>query len=141
MSERVEIEGLRELRLGLRGMDKKLPREIRKAGNKAVDVVVRTARPRVPIGPGRGGHAASSIKAASTQSFVGVAEGGKRYPYMPLLDFGGTWNRHTGHPNYRLFIRKGRYIWRSFADHRQQVLDGYQDAVAEAARGAGLDVT
>ena len=141
MSETVLIEGLRELRLGLRSMDKKLPREIRKAGNEAVGIVVRTARPRVPIGPARGGHAASSIKAASTQSSVGVAEGGKRYSYMPWLDFGGTINKHTSKPTRRPFIKRGRYIWAAFAEHRERVLDGYQDAVAEAARGVGLDVS
>lgn len=141
MTETIRIEGLRELRAQLRGMDRKLPGEIRKAGNEAADIVVVHARPRVPIGPGRGGHASSSIRKASTQSAVAVAEGSARYPYMPWLDFGGTINKHTGHPTSRPFIRHGRYIWAVFAERRQEVLDKYQDAIAAAARDAGLDVT
>ena len=141
MSERVVIEGLRELRLQLRAMDKKLPREIRKAGNAAAAIVVRHAVPRVPIGPPKGGHAASSIRVASTQSSVGVAEGGARFPYMPWLDFGGTINKHTKHPTYRGFRKSGRFIWAAFAEHRQEVMDAYQDALADAARDAGLEVT
>lgn len=139
--EVIRITGLRELRTELRGMDRRLPREIRKAGNEAVAIVVSSAKPRVPVGPARGGHASSSIRGASTQSSVGVAEGGARYRYMPWLDFGGTINRHTGHPTHRPYIKKGRYIWAAFADHRRRVLDGYQRALADAARRAGLRVT
>jgi hypothetical protein len=138
VSEKVEVLGLRELRRNLRQMDRKLPREIRKAGNKAADIVVRHARPRVPV---RTGRAAASVRVASTQSAVGVAGGSARVPYYAWLDFGGTINRHTGHPTRRPFIKRGRYIWAAFGDHRQQVLDAYQDALGDAARDAELDVT
>jgi hypothetical protein len=141
MSEMIRISGLRELRAGLRSMDRALPREIRKAGNKAAEIVVRYAKPRVPLGPAVGGHAMNSIRVASTQSSVGVAEGGAKYPYMPWLDFGGTVNKHTDHPTYRRFYTDGRYIWHAFGQHKQQVLDTYQEALADAARNAGLGVS
>lgn len=137
----IKVTGLRELRTELRGMDRKLPREIRKAGNEAAAIVVRVAKPRVPIGPPRGGHASESIRAASTQSSVGVAEGSAKYPYMPWLDFGGTINKHTGHPTHRPFLKHGRYIWAAFAEHKGEVLDKYQRCLADAARTSGLRVT
>lgn len=141
MSQMVRITGLRELRRNLKQMDRTLPKSIRLAGNKAAEIVVRHAKPRVPIGPGRGGHARDSIRVASTQSSVGVAEGGRRFAYMPWLDFGGSINKHTGNPTYRHFYTDGRYIWHAFAQHKQEVLDTYQDALADAARDAGLDVS
>lgn len=139
MSEVISVRGLREFRLGLRRLDRALPKGLRLAGNKAARIVVNSARPRVPVGPGRGGHAASSIKAASTQSAVRVSEGGARYPYMPLLDFGGTWNRHTAHPSTRPYLKKGRYIWAAFADERIAVEHELLAALGDVARGAGLD--
>lgn len=137
--EAIRISGLKEFRRGLKSLDARLPREIRKAGNVAAKIVVDSARPRVPIGPGRGGHAASSIKAASSQTSVRVSEGGARFPYMPWLDFGGTINKHTGTPSTRPFIREGRYVWAAFADHKAEVERAYLDALHDAAESAGLD--
>ena len=137
----VKIRGLKEFRRGLKQMDASLPKGIRKAGNKAAEIVVTTAKPRVPIGPGRGGHAVSSIKKASTQTSVRVSEGSARFPYMPWLDFGGTINKHTATPTKRPFMKTGRYIWAAFAENRQQVIDTYQDELAALAREAGVDVS
>lgn len=137
--EEIKVTGLREFRRSLKTLDASLPKGVRTAGNKAAEIVVAAAKPRVPVGPGRGGHASSSIRKASTQSAVRVAEGGARFPYMPWLDFGGTINKHTGTPTTRPFIRKGRYIWAAFADHHERVLDTYQDELKNLARSAGLD--
>lgn len=139
--EVIKVTGLRELRTSLRRIDTKLPRKIREAGNEAARIVVAVAKPRVPIGPGRNGHAVDSIKAASTQSSVGVAEGSAKYKYMPWLDFGGTINRHTSHPTKRPFIKHGRYIWAAFAENRGRVIDTYQRGLDRTARESGLRVT
>jgi hypothetical protein len=136
--EVVKIEGLRELRLGLKAMDRGLPREIRKAGNEAVKLVVDIAKPRVPTGPEQGGHAIASIKPASTQSGAGVAEGGARYPYMAWLDFGGTINKHTSNPTVRPFIKHGRYIWAAFAENRELIIDRYREGMSDLSRESGL---
>lgn len=139
MTETVRITGLREFRRNVRQLDRNLAKGLRKAGNRAAKIVVDTARPRVPVGPGRGGHAASSIKAASTQSATRVSEGGARFPYMPWLDFGGQINKHTAHPTTRPYLTAGRYIWASFADERIAVEFELRSALAEIAREAGLD--
>lgn len=139
MSGEVRVTGLREFRRNLKALDSSLPKGVRKAGNEAAQIVVDAAKPRVPIGPGRGGHAVSSIRKASTQSAVRVAEGSARFPYMPWLDFGGVINKHTATPTKRPFMKEGRYIWAAFADHQELVVQTYQDALKGLAREAGLD--
>lgn len=134
----IRIRGLREFRLKVRAADRELAKGLRKAGNRAAQIVVNEARPRVPVGPGRGGHAFTSIKAASTQRATRVSEGGARFRYMPWLDFGGTINKHTGHPTHRPFLKKGRYIWAAFADNKTAVEFELRTALHEIARDAGL---
>jgi hypothetical protein len=133
----IEVRGLREFRTKLRALDRKLPRGLRVAGNQAADIVVRHAKPKVPIGPGNKGHAMSSIRASSTQSAARVSGGGKRFPYYPWLDFGGRVGRNRS--VHRPFIQKGRYIWAAFADNRVQVRDELDDALRHVAREAGLN--
>lgn len=115
----IKIEGLREFNRGLRSMDKDLPKGLRLAGNEAANIVVAAAKPRVPTGPGRGGHAKSSIKAASTRTAARVSEGGKKFPYMPWLDFGGSVGPNNSVK--RPFLKQGRYVWKAFDDERAQV--------------------
>jgi hypothetical protein len=138
---RVQIVGLREFRAGLRAMDRNLPKRISAAGKRAGRIVVDTARPRVPRGPAKGGHAASSIKARATQKGVSVIEGGNRWPYMAWIDFGGPIHPRPGQEIRRPYFRKGRFIWAAFADRREEVMATYLDALADAAREAGVDVS
>lgn len=136
---RVQIQGLRELRLGLRRLDRNLPRAIRVAGNESADMIVNRSRPLVPVGPAQGGHAASSIRKASTQSEVRVSEGGPRYPYMPWLDFGGTINKNTSNPTRRPFYTDGRFIWHVFGEHQAEVEQNMREALRRIALEAGLE--
>lgn len=135
--EPVRIEGLREFLRDLRKIDRELPKAARKAGNEAAQLIVNDARPRVPIGPGRGGHAKDSIRVASTQSAVRIRAGGKKSPYYGWLDFGGRVgiNRSVSRP----FIKQGRYIWAAFADRRADVESALVDSLAEVAEAAGME--
>lgn len=135
----IRIDGLREFNRALKAVDDKLPSATRLAANSAAQLVVDTAKPRVPLGPGKGGHAVSSVKARSTRTAARVAEGGKRFPYMPWLDFGGAVGprKRTKRP----FRREGRYVWAAYAERREDVQQRLQEALIEVARGAGLDVT
>jgi hypothetical protein len=134
--ELIRIDGLKELQRALKTLSKDAPKALRLAGNDAANLVVQDARPRVPIGPGQGGHAASSIKAASTRTQSRVQEGGNRFPYMPWLDFGGAGGR--GKKNRRPFLKKGRYIWASFVDNRQQVQDTLEESLTQVIQSSGL---
>lgn len=135
---RIEVHGLREFRRNLRQMDRGLPKGLRVAGNKAAALVVAKAKPKVPTGPAKGGHARDSIRAASTQSAARVAGGGARYPYYPWLDFGGKVGRKDS--VRRPFIKEGRYIWAAFSDNRRAVERELADALRDVADAAGLRV-
>lgn len=136
MPEAIRIEGLSQFRAGLKRMDKDLPKGIRVALNGVVDIVVEYARPRVPR---RSGRAAASLKAQSTQSKARIKAGGNRAPYFPWLDFGGRTGRNRS--QVRPFYKKGRYVWLSFADKRSEITAALDGALADVARGAGLEVT
>lgn len=137
--QRIHVSGLREFNRGLRRLDSEAPKGLRIAGNKAAQIVVDEAKPRVPLGPGKGGHAKTSIKAASTRTAARVSAGGRRFPYYPWLDFGGRVGRRNS--VRRPFLREGRYIWRAFADRREDVQKTLKDELVAVARGAGLEVS
>lgn len=134
----IHIQGLREFRRNLRQMDSKLPKGLRTAGNRAAELVVREAKPKVPVGPARRGHARDSIRVASTQSAARVRGGGARFPYYPWLDFGGRVGRNRS--VHRNFIKSGRYIWAAFARNRDDVERQLSDALKDVARDAGVKV-
>jgi len=136
----IQITGLREFRRSLKEMDPELAKRLRLVGNEAAKLVVDDAAPKVPLGPGRGGHARDSIKVRSTQTAVRVAEGGKRYPYMTWLDFGGTIRQRTRKIR-RTFRYEGRYVWSSWHDRQDDVVKLLQDGLAELAADAGLTAT
>lgn len=135
MAELIRIHGLREFNRNLRRLDSNLPKGLRLAGNRAANIVVAEARPRVPK---RTGRAAASVRAASTRTSARVRGGGARVPYYPWLDFGGRVGRNRSVS--RPFLQEGRYIWAAFADQRAQVQAELHDALVDVARGAGVGV-
>lgn len=135
----IRIDGLREFSRNLRKMDKDLPKGLKAASNVAAEIVVGAARPRVPIGPGKRGHARDSLKAASTTKAARVSAGGKKFPYYAWLDFGGVTGRNGSAK--RPFLKSGRYIWKAFEDHREDVIDTLAEELANVARNAGVEVS
>lgn len=135
----IKIEGLREFMLGLRKIDGALPKGLKEASNKAALIVVNEAKPRVPVGPGKGGHASKSIKVASTAKAARISAGGKKFPYYAWLDFGGRVgpNKSVRRP----FIKAGRYIWAAFDDKRADVERTLAEELEALARRAGMDPT
>lgn len=138
MEEPIRIEGLRELNRRLRTLDKEAPKGLRLAGNEAAELIVDKAKPKIPIGPGIGGHASSSIRASSTRTSARVSAGSKRYPYYAWLDFGGRVGRRKA--TTRPFLKTGRYVWKAFAEERDQVERVLTKALDDVVTSAGLDV-
>lgn len=136
--EPIKITGLAEFSRNLRKLDSDLPKGLRLASNQAGKLIVDWAVPRVPIGPGRGGHAASSIKTKSTRTEARVSGGGKRYPYYPWLDFGGRVGRRRSVK--RPFMRSGRYIYEGYAQRYEDVQAALLKALLDVARDAGVEV-
>jgi hypothetical protein len=116
---KIRVDGLKKLNKSLKDLGSDLPKALRLAGNEAADIVVATAKPKVPSGPGKGGHAASSIKVASTRTAARVKAGGTRFPYFPWLDFGGKVGRHK--KTNRPFLRSGRYVWKAYGEKHKDV--------------------
>lgn len=135
MTERIRVEGLRELNAKLRRLDRDLPKGLRLAGNAAAEIVVHAAQPRVPR---RTGRAAGSIKKASTRTAARVQGGGARVPYYPWLDFGGRVGRR--HSVHRPFLKEGRYIWAAFAENRERVQVKLREELVKVGNEAGLRV-
>lgn len=139
MAELIRVVGLREFNRSLKRIDSDAPKGLRLAGNNAAGIVVNEARGRVPLGPGRGGHARSSVRAASTRTAARVRGGGRKFPYYPWLDFGGRVGRNNS--VHRPFLKEGRYIWAAFSDKRQRVQDELRDELVAVARRAGVEVS
>lgn len=139
MIEPIEVEGLQRLSRSLRALGDDAPKALRIAGNSAAKIVVDAAKPRVPLGPAKGGHARNSIKAASTRTQARVSAGGKKFSYYPWLDFGGSVG--PGKASKRPFLKEGRYIWKAFADHRLDVEDELRTQLEDIASRAGLEIT
>lgn len=130
------MQGLRELNRSLRAMSKDAPKGLREASNVAAEIVVRAAKTRVPVGPSARGHARDSIKAASTRTAARISAGGKKFPYYAWLDWGGRVG--PGKSVKRPFLREGRYLWKAFSDHRQDIERTLAEELDGVARRAGL---
>lgn len=133
----IRIDGLKEFQRALKTMDDQLPKQIRVILNRATQVVIDWAVPRIPKKTGR---AAASVKARSSQREARVAMGGRRAPYMPWLDFGGQ-GRNPGKPAPRPFIRKGRYLYAGLDAKHDDVTEIMTKGLAELAESAGLEMT
>lgn len=136
MSEPIRVEGMNEWNRALRRLDSEAPKALRIAHNKAAQIVVDTARPRVPLGPGKGGHAKDSIRVASTRTSTRVKAGSKRIPYYPWLDFGGSVGpkRSVRRP----FIKEGRYIFAAYNDNKPEIADTLKRELEAVINAAGL---
>ena len=131
---KVEVGGLAKLNRGLKALDAGAPKELRLALNSAANLLVDTARPKVPS---VSGAARRSMVARSTRTSARVSVGGRRAPYFPWLDFGGQ-GRIKGHPAAREFIREGRYVYPTLRRIRPDIERHLQDSIAKVIRDAGL---
>ena len=129
----VSVEGLDELRKGLRKADKETAKAVSQAGKKAAEIVAEAARPRVPV---RTGRARASLRAAVVNGGGAVKFGGAKVPYAAWLDYGGRVGRNKSVE--RPFRREGRIVYVALAEKRAQVVATYEQAVDDALRAAGF---
>lgn len=131
----VRVSGAAEWDQTLRRIGSALPAGLRNAAARSADVVAADARPRIPFGPGQGGHARSSIDTVVTGVTAQVSGGGSRFAYFPWLDFGGSVGR--GNSVHRPFMPEGRYILPGYDRNRPRVDAILGDELAAIARSAG----
>lgn len=132
----ITIDGLTQFNRSLKKLDSDLPKALRIALNEAVEIVIKTARPRIPR---RSGRAARSLKAKSTRTAARISFGGRLAPYAPWLDFGGKVGRSRS--VNRPFYTDGRYVWRAFGEKRKDVQAELEKSLVNLAQGAGLEVS
>jgi HK97 gp10 family phage protein len=92
----IKVEGLAELRKGLKDLDAKFPKELNKVAKASAEVVATEARQIVPR---RSGALQSSIKASGLAKGGVVKSGG--LAYHRVIHFG--WPRHNIKPNPFLY--------------------------------------
>ena len=135
---RVQVHGWPEVRAKLGNLRGQLPAAVRAATKDSAQLVVNDAKRRMPIGPGKGGHARSSVRSAATSRGTDVRGGGKRYKYYCWLEFGGR----VGKKNsvYRKRVKKGRYIYPALDAQRALMRRTLSRNLERAARRSGLSV-
>lgn len=88
-SMRLTVDGLREFRRELRGIDRELPKELQRENKQFANEVAGMARAAyVGIYTQRSGAGARSIRGLATQTSAAVAIGTQRTPYMLGQEFG-----------------------------------------------------
>ncbi len=138
VKDAISVQGLDEFRRSLKKLDSDLPKMLRVAFNEAADIVVADARPRYPY---MTGVAASTLAARSSQREVRIQEGGRKAPYVPWLDFGGTRGGRGGGQAKRPFLKDGRFIYRSYTENREKFTEVLVQSLIKVAGEAGLEVT
>ena len=135
---RVQVHGWPEVRAKLGNLRGQLPAAVRAAAKDSAQLVVNDAKARMPIGPGKGGHARSSVRSAATGRGYQVRSGGGRFVYVPFLEFGGR----VGKKNsvYRKRVKKGRYIYPALDAQRALMRRTLNRNLERAARRSGLSV-
>lgn len=101
--------------------------------NQSAENVASRARRDVPIGPGAGGHARSSVEARDG-ILVG---GGAKYSYYPWLEFGGRVGINNSVNRQR--IRSGRYIYPALVKERPLIEGRMERGLVSMARSSGLE--
>lgn len=135
MRAAIEVEGLADLQRSLRAVGKEAAKGLRLALNEAADLLINKVGPKIPS---RTGAARRSLKARSSQKAVRIAVGGRRAPYYPWLDFGGSVGR--GDATKRPYIADGRYLYPGLRENRAEIQAVIDRRIREVAEAAGLEV-
>lgn len=135
----IRVVGIAELQKELRNVSTDLPKDLRKLNLAAAAVVAEEARTKAP---NQSGKLRGSIVARAEQRGASVKGGGARVPYFGFIDFGnkvhggGGVGRRDSHP--RPFLHKGRIIYPALSDKFDEVIELYEDGLADLIERAGL---
>lgn len=143
----VRVTGLREFETALKTLEGDLPKYLRSSLKLIGNIVYEPAHRRIPR---RTGRTAKSARLSVTARRVSIKAGGEIAPWFPWLDFGGSTGRgHRPRVAWSGAIKRtwmgaprgsGRYFWKSFKDHHQEIQDRLEILLADVARRAGLQV-
>lgn len=111
----VEVQGLGELRAGLKRLDADLPKELNKVAKASADVVAQEAR---VLAPKLSGKLAAAIKPLGQAKGGLVKVGG--LPYHRVIHFG--WARHNISPR--------PFLYDALDARRDEVVEKFEREVA-----------
>lgn len=136
MADRVYLDrtDLARILAQLRILDAEVPEIERGSEEDSADVVARTARMRVPLGPTEGGHLRFSVRAVGPE----VRMGGPMFPYTGWLEYGGRVGKD--HKVHRTYVPWGRYLNPSYLEHYRRIDAIMDNHVADACHVAGFEV-
>lgn len=103
----------------------------------AAEFVVRYTRPRVPVGPGKNGHAVESLRVEKNRA----KGGGPNFPYYFWLDFGGVIEPRPGQFIERNFRKTGRFLWLTYATKKFTIDQMMLKALRDHCERNGIDVS
>lgn len=129
----IKIDGLRDLTRSLKALDPETAKQVKAVLNDAAQIVVNTARPRIPS---LSGAARSSVVVRSTARESRVQAGGRKAPYYPWLDYGGKVGRDRSVS--RPFERHGRYLYPAYGAQMANVQKLLSKRLDLIIVGAGL---
>lgn len=122
----VRVEGLKELRLGVREIDRGMLKEIQAVTRSAAQVVAAEAS---RLAPRKTGRLAGSIK-GTTSGPKGIVR--SRLVYAPVLEYGGT----IAPRGTEIRIKRHEFVHRALRDKTDQIerelLAGYDQVVRRA---------
>lgn len=134
-AERIEVEGLDELRKRLKQFgDRDLPKGLQRANKTASEIIARAAKSNAPV---RSGLLQRSIRATATQKAAEVRMGNARVPYAAVIERGGRVGRNKATIIPR--VKGGRVLGPAAREHRHTVVREYQEVIDQLVRRAGLD--
>jgi len=133
----VRVEGLADLRKGLRKFAPDVNKQLRRDMKAVAGIVAASARSQMPT---RTGTARKSVKASTSGNYAQVRAGGVRAPYYGWLDFGGTLGPAGGRRNtqHRPKFKEGRYIYPAIARNRPRIIAASKHAIGKAITEAGM---
>lgn len=131
----IRVTGLREVQKALKELDGQSQKELRLALNDAAQIIVNVAQRKVPTVTGA---ARASIRATSGQREARVSAGGRKAPYLPWLDYGGSTGRDRSVK--RPFLRGGRYIYPAYEEQHTNVMRLLEKRITDLMDSKGIDV-
>lgn len=137
MPAEIRVEGLAEVRRGLRALEPAAVKQFRADLVPIVRKVADRARSKVPS---RTGRAAASIKSGVSGNNAYVSGGKGTVPYYPWLDFGGRSPRSGQPRSVGPWARsgagpaRGRFIFPAVDQDRDEIRTAAVEAVEKAQR-------
>lgn len=133
----VRITGVVELQRALKALGNGAQTELRTVFAESASHIVAGATRRAPKDTGQ--LIAKGVRSKAEQRGASIVLGGKRVPYGPWLEFGGSVG--IGNSVKRPFVKGGRFLFPAIAAGREDLIEAIAAGITDLAQRHGLDAT